>query len=306
MQPQSAILPESLRHSLFVVARMRDVDSDADTAAVVKACASLPRILGEVSTIGARVNGVVGFGLEMWTRCSPGGRPDGLREFETIWGEPKSAPATGGDVFFHVNSDRIDLNYEVMRRVTRPVVSLLDVIEESPCSRYLDSRDLTGFIDGTENPQGDEARAETALIADGEFAGGSFVFAQRYRHDLARWSQLQVDEQEKIIGRTKPDSIELPDDEKPPTAHISRVVIEEDGEELEIVRHSMPYHSLPGENGLVFVAYTRDLDIIEKMLLRMFGHGDDGLHDHLMDYTTPVSGAMFFAPSLPLLARLAR
>ncbi len=302
MQPQSAILPESSRHSLFIVAKLRD----ADAASVAAACASLPRVLDEVSTMGARVNGVAGFGLETWARCSPGGCPDGLRAFETMGGTPKIAPATGGDVFFHVNSDRTDLNYEAMRRVTRLVIGLLDVIEETSCSQYLDSRDLTGFIDGTENPQGDEARAATALIADGEFAGGSFAFVQRYRHDLARWSQLPVGEQEKIIGRTKPDSIELPDDEKPPTAHISRVVIEEDGEELEIVRHGMPYQSLSGENGLVFVAYTRDLDVIDKMLARMFGQGDDGLHDHLMEYTTPVSGAMFFVPSLPLLARLAR
>ena len=304
MQPQSAIVPESSRHSLFIVAKLRD--ADADTAAVVEACASLPRLADEVSTIGARVNGVVGFGAETWARCSPCGRPGGLRAFETIYGKPQTVPATGGDVFFHVNSDRIDLNYEVMRRVTRPVAGLLDVIEETPCSQYLDSRDLTGFIDGTENPQGDEARAETALIADGKFAGGSFAFLQRYRHDLERWSQLQVNEQEKVIGRTKRDSIELPDEDKPATAHISRVVIEEDGEELEIVRHSMPYQSLAGENGLVFIAYTRDLDIIDKMLARMFGQGDDGLHDHLMEYTTPVSGAMFFVPSLPLLARLAR
>ena len=304
MQPQSAILPESSRHSLFVVARLRKLDADA--ASVATACAALPRILDEVSTIGARVNGVVGFGLEMWARCSPGGRPDGLRTFETIHGTPKIAPATGGDVFFHVNSDRIDLNYEAMRRVTRLAANLLDVVEETPCSQYLDSRDLIGFIDGTENPQGDEERAEAALIADGEFAGGSFAFAQRYRHNLARWSQLQVGEQEKIVGRTKPDSIELPDDEKPPTAHISRVVIEEDGKELEIVRHSMPYQSLFGENGLVFVAYTCDLDVIEKMLTRMFGQSGDGLHDHMMEYTTPVSGAMFFVPSLEVLARLGR
>ena len=303
-QPQSVILPQPARHSLFVTARTSG--QAADVAALATACASLPRILEEVSEPGARVNGAASFGQSAWQRLAPGAQPGGLRTFRPIEGKTLSAPATGGDVFFHVNSGRVDLNYEALRRIIRPLAGLLEITEETPCSEYLDSRDLTGFIDGTENPEGDRARAATALIDDGEFAGGSFVFTQRYRHHLEPWSRLDVKEQEKIIGRTKPDSVELPDDEKPATAHIRRVVIEENGEELEIVRHSMAYHSLAGESGLFFAAYTKDLDIIDKMLARMYGQTGDGLHDRLMDYTTPVSGAMFFTPSLQVLERFAR
>ncbi len=187
-------------------------------------------------------------------------------------------------------------------RITNQLGGSVTVMEEVHGFRYLDSRDLTGFIDGTENPKGAE-RAEVALIGDEDpdFAGGSYAFTQRYVHDLKRWAAVPQAEQEATIGRRKTDSEEL--ETKPPTAHISRVVIEEDGRELEIVRHSFPYGTV-SESGLFFIAYSRTLDTTEKMLSRMMGTAGDGLHDHLMDYTRAVSGATFFAPSLPMLRAL--
>jgi putative iron-dependent peroxidase len=116
---------------------------------------------------------------------------------------------------------------------------------------------------------------------------------------------MPLSEQEGAIGRRKRDSKELSAKTKPPTAHISRVVIEENGEELQIVRHSFPYGNLD-ESGLFFIAYTKTLDIPERMLRRMLGLAGDGLHDHLMDFTRAVSGAHFFAPSLKVLRSLAR
>ncbi len=170
--------------------------------------------------------------------------------------------------------------------------------------RYLDSRDLTGFIDGTENSKGDE-RAKAALIGDGdpEFAAGTCIFIQRYIHDLAKWSTLPVSDQEKIIGRRKLDNEELPPAVKPPTAHISRIAVEENGSELKIVRYNCPFGTL-SKAGLLFIAYTRDFGIPQKMLSRMVGTSGDGLHDRLLDYTKPVSGATFFAPSIDMLSSL--
>ena len=111
-------------------------------------------------------------------------------------------------------------------------------------------------------------------------------------------------DQERAIGRTKPDSEELPDDVRPADAHISRVVIEEDGEELEIWRKSFPYGTTE-EHGLLFIAYSRRLDIYDAMLARMFGTDGSGVHDRLMDFSRPVSGAYFFAPARNWLAALA-
>ena len=107
-----------------------------------------------------------------------------------------------------------------------------------------------------------------------------------------------------MIGRTKADSIELSDDEKPPTAHIARVTIEEDGEELEIFRRSVPYGTVE-EYGLYFVAFSADPSRYDRMLARMFGTSGDGVHDRLIEFSRPVSGAYYFAPSLNELRELA-
>jgi putative iron-dependent peroxidase len=146
-----------------------------------------------------------------------------------------------------------------------------------------------------------------ALIGkeDAAFAGGGYVFTQRYVHNLQKWANVPTKEQEKVIGRRKADSEELSERAKPPTAHISRTVIEENGEELEIVRHSFPYGTV-SEKGLFFIAYCKTLDIPEKMLSRMMGTAGDRLYDHLMDYAQAVSGAHFFAPSLDVLKSLGR
>ena len=129
------------------------------------------------------------------------------------------------------------------------------------------------------------------------------MIVQRYVHDLVRWSTLATGDQEAAVGRTRDDSTELEGDAKPPTAHISRVVIEEDGEELEIVRHSFPYGTT-SESGLLFIAYCATLSTFDRMLARMYGTSGDGLHDRLMDFTRPVTGAYFFAPSLERLRAL--
>jgi putative iron-dependent peroxidase len=193
-----------------------------------------------------------------------------------------------------------DVLLDMARLVTVALGRELELAAEQPCFVYRDSRDLTGFVDGTENPPVEEA-PEVAVLADGPGAGGSHVITMRWIHDLAAFDGLSVDDQQDVIGRTKPDSVEL--DDKPPTAHISRVVIEEDGEELEIYRRSAPYGQVR-EHGLYFVAFSAERSRFDKMLARMFGTTGDGVHDHLTDFTRPVSGAYYFAPSLQALAGL--
>lgn len=305
--PQPGILPEPDDHAHFLVLRVREPGKSARDA--VKTAAQLPALLKSVAKLDAkaRVAGVVGFGPALWDHVSPGARPRTLRPFRTIGRGQRRAPATGGDLLLHVHSKRSDLCFELTSRFAKALGDTVDVAEEVQAFRYLDTRDLTGFIDGTENPKGASDRSAAALIGaeDPAFAGGSYVFTQRYVHDLARFGALPVAEQERVIGRRKRDSRELSKKAKPETAHISRTVIVEDGEELEIVRHSVPYGGVR-EAGLFFIAYTRDLAIPQKMLARMLGTSGDGVHDHLMDYTRAVSGAHFFAPSLRTLRELAR
>jgi putative iron-dependent peroxidase len=305
-EPQSGIIPEPGEHALFLVLRVRDplVSGSAVAGVLAKVPALTKRLGGHEPR--AKLVSVVGLGPEFWNVLVPSRRPRGFEPFTAIEVAGRSAPATGGDVLVHLVARRPDVCFDLALRIMGDLGDGVEVMDEVHGFRYLDARDLTGFIDGTENPKGTRERAAVALIGDEdhEFAGGSFVFTQRYVHDLAQWGALSVGEQEKVMGRRKRDGKELSEKAKPPTAHISRTVIEEFGEELEIVRHSFPYGTV-SEKGLFFIAYTKDLTIPEKMLQRMMGVSGDGLHDRLMDYTHAVSGATFFAPSLKVLQSLA-
>lgn len=299
--PQSAILPDAEQHALYIV-----INVDNKTNDIVKQCASLPALINNIKQQHNTDSlfASLAFGADYWNVVYPDSKPQHLKSFYQLGEGELIAPATGGDLFLHIHSDRKDMTYVLASTFLKAIKDDVTVLEEVEGFHYLDDRDLTGFIDGTENPEGDE-RAEVALIDDEpEFNGGSYILAQRYVHNLPKWEKVEDKEQEGIIGRTKPDSIELTEDVMPETSHISRVVIEEDGEELEIVRHSLPYGKASGDAGLFFLAYSKDNTILEKMLANMFGTSDDGLHDHLMNYTSAKSGAYFFAPSVEMLEGL--
>jgi putative iron-dependent peroxidase len=299
-EPQIGIVPEPAHAAHFLVLRVRDHARDA--RAVGRVLAALPGRAAELDPGDrpAKLAVTIGIGPDFWDALSPARRPKQLRPFRAL----DRAPSTGGDVLLHVTSALRDLTFDYILEARTQLENRVDVMEDVAAFRRKDARDLTGFIDGTENPKGDE-RAEWALVADDDpdFAGGSYVFTQRYVHDLAKWSRLPVAEQEDVIGRRKPDSEELPDDLKPETSHAARSNLEVDGEELKIVRQSLPYGNV-SEHGLFFIAYCRTLDIPEQMLARMMGVSGDGLKDRLMEFSRAVSGAHFFAPSLPMLAAL--
>ena len=216
-------------------------------------------------------------------------------------------PVVPADVLIHIAAQRTDICFALSQAFFDGIQDKVEVLDERVCFRNFDGRDLTGFIDGTENPQFPDDRAETALLSEeaGIFADGSFVFAQRYAHNLDKWKKLKVDAQEHVIGRTKLESIELDENEQPENSHVSRTVVEDDeGEELAILRHSLPYGDGRGDQGLFFIAYTNDLSIIDSMLVRMFGTSGDGIHDRLLHFVTPMDGAYYFAPSEELLEEI--
>ena len=254
--------------------------------------------LREPSVTAGGSNIVVGFGADLWRRLQPSDAPAELSAFVPIEGDGHRAPATQHDVWVWSHGTGEDVELDVARAVAMVLSPVATLAAEQPCFVYRDSRDLTGFIDGTENPPVEEA-FDVALVADGQpGAGGAFVLAQKWVHDLTRFHAQSQTEQEATIGRTKPDSIEL--DAKPPTAHIARVVIEEGGEELELYRRSTPYGRVE-QSGLYFLAFSADPSRFTKMLQRMFDVDGEGVHDHLIDFSTPVSGAFYFAPSLDAL-----
>ena len=300
-EPQIGIVPEPADAAYFLVLRVRDHTCNARE--VGRQLSAIPTLMAELDS-GERLAANVGIGPAFWDVLSPGRRPAGLRPFRALAAGGRRAPSTGGDVLLHVSSARRDLTFDLVLETRMRLGDRVEVLEDVAAFRRFEARDLTGFIDGTENPKGDE-RAEWALVGDEDapFAGGSYVFTQRYVHDLAKWGRLSVAEQEDVIGRRKPDSEELPDELKPPTAHAARANLVVGGEELKIVRQSLPYGDA-SEHGVFFIAYCRSPDIPEQMLARMMGTSGDRLSDRLMDFSHAVSGAHFFAPPLPVLRGL--
>jgi porphyrinogen peroxidase len=180
-------------------------------------------------------------------------------------------------------------------------------VEEVHGFRFFDERDLIGFVDGTENPTG-PARVAATVVGEEDpmFAGGSYVILQKYLHDLSKWRQLSTETQEGIIGRTKLEDIELSDDVKPSFAHNALTKIVENGEEIPILRHNMPFGNVTGnDQGTLFIGYARSPRPIEQMLENMFIGKPPGNYDHLLDFTRPVTGSNFFAPSQQFLTDLA-
>jgi putative iron-dependent peroxidase len=178
------------------------------------------------------------------------------------------------------------------------------VVDEVHGFRYFDERDLLGFVDGTENPSGPAAEAAVTIGAeDPTFAGGSYVIVQKYRHDMAAWDGLTVEEQERAIGRAKLSNVEMADDVKPSNSHVAlNTIVEPDGTQRQIVRDNMPFGSLgAGEFGTYFIGYAATPSVTELMLQRMFLGDPPGNYDRILDFSTAVTGTLFFVPSADFL-----
>src|SRR5271166_4107767 len=251
------------------------------------------------------VNLVMAFGAELWRSVAPSGAPAELAAFETITGrDGHVSPAVQHDAWLWLSSAEPDVTWQSARAAVLALRDAAHLAAEQPGFTYLGGRDITGFIDGTANRPVRRA-ADVALVPPGQAGeGGSHVLAMRWVHDLLAFNRLSVTEQQRVFGRTKADSAELSDAEKPPTAHIARVEITEGGEELEIFRRSVPYGTAE-EHGLYFVAFSAERSRYDRMLARMFGTAADGVRDHLTDFSRPVTGAYYFAPSLNALNELA-
>lgn len=247
---------------------------------------------------------VIGFGSEMWQRlCSP--VPDGLGRFEEVVGcDGHAAPATQHDMWVWVHGSGTDEVLDSIWAVAGALGKVSTVAADTSSFVYHDSRDLTGFIDGSANPSPSEAPG-VACIPDGRpGAGGSHVLVQSWVHNLAAFNKLEVEDQERVFGRTKLDSIALPPDVRPADAHITLAEIHDDaGEERPIYRRSTP-HATMTEQGLLFVAFSAERDRFDEMLAAMFGTGGRTIRDRLLDFSTAVSGAYYFAPSLDELLAL--
>ncbi len=295
---QRGVFAEGTPHHHFLEFRLRPAAKPRELAAALK------QVLTEGTDAHGAVWRVAAFGPGLAERLPGLPLPAGFSAFHELRSrEGHAAPATQRDLWLWLHSAGHDELFEAAVAAARGLEAVAELEEDRPAFVYRDSRDLSGFIDGTANPKGDEAR-ETALIPAGQSGeGGTVVLTQRWVHDLHRLNLWSVPEQERLIGRTKDASVELPEDEMPATAHIRRMEVEVDGKELAIYRRSVPYGTA-GEHGLYFLAFSAEQARFELMLRRMFGLAEDGLRDSLLGFTRPVSGSFWFAPSEEVLRRL--
>jgi porphyrinogen peroxidase len=248
---------------------------------------------------------VMGIGYEAWLRLSlPQPIPRELRNFEPVTGAKHTAVATPGDLHFHLRSGNMSVCFDMLTAITAVLGPVADCLEEVHGFRYWDGRSILGFVDGTENPVGND-RQRFAVVGDEDpaYKGGSYLFVQKYLHNMNGWTSLATEEQEKVIGRYKISDIEMPDDVKPDNSHSALASLDDDnGNELKIIRDNMPFGN-PAKNevGTYFIAYANTFGTTFKMLERMFIGVPAGNYDRILDFSTAHTGSLFFVPSMDIL-----
>src|SRR6266849_6825317 len=234
--PQSVAIPLT-RAAIFLVVTAKPGAGNRGT--IRSFCAYLPALIRSVGfrELEGSLSCVLGFGSEVWDRLFGKPRPAELHKFREIRAGERHAVSTPGDMLFHIRAQRMDLCFELATRIMARLGAAVSPVDEVHGFRYFDSRDLIGFVDGTENPKGQEA-IDAVLIGDEEpvFATGSYVIVQKYLHNLTEWNKLPTEKQEHIVGRTKLTDVELEDSVKPTYAHNALTKIVEDGKEVQILR----------------------------------------------------------------------
>jgi len=288
--------------AIFLIATI-DEGAEPEVHEALTGLSGLVRAVG-FRTPASRLSLVTGISSDAWDRLFSGPRPAGLHPFPELQGARHHAPSTPGDLLFHIRANAMDVCFELANQILKSLGSGVTVIDEVHGFKFFENRDLLGFVDGTENPDGPDA-VVAALVGDDdpEFAGGSYVHVQKYLHDMASWESLSVTEQERVIGRSKLEDIEMADDVKPPNSHLALNVIEDDdGNQLQIVRANMPFGRVgSGEFGTYYIAYSADPAVTERMLRNMFIGDPPGNTDRILDFSTAVTGVLFFTPTVDFL-----
>lgn len=288
--------------AIFLVVSVK-AGGEATARDLLPDVAALARSVGSRSPEGG-LTCVTGIGSAVWDRLFSGPRPAELHPFRELAGAKYIAIATPGDLLFHIRARHMDLCFELATQIMDRLAGWVTIDDEVHGFRYFDERDLLGFVDGTENPSG-RAAVAAALVGseDPAFASGSYVVVQKYLHDLRAWSALPDAEQARVIGRSKLSNIELPDGVKPANSHVAlNTITGPDGAQRQIVRLNMAFGSAGrGEFGTYFIGYAATPSVTEQMLTHMFVGNPPDNYDRILDYSTAVSGGLFFAPSADFL-----
>lgn len=290
--PQAGIFALGTSSHAYLEFDLLDPKQHASLASAVSA-------IREPRTTTGGVNFVIGFRPELWRALVPSDTPPGIegfnRDIRAV--EGFVMPATQHDALVWLSGSTYDVLFDMARSVVRDLASLATLADETSSWPYRHDRDLTGFIDGSENPTLLDAPV-AALIPDGQpGAAGSVLLLQKWKHLVAQWEALPVERQEAIMGRRKLDGVEL--ENKPSDSHVARTDQDEFG---KIFRRNMPWGGV-NDHGTMFVGFSADQQRLSKMLDSMAGLVS-GARDALTRYTHPLTGSYYFVPSVESLLRL--
>lgn len=280
----------------------------AATKKVRKALASISSYQRAVQfrTPNLDVSVVVGIGADAYERIFGPPKPIKLHPFVEIASEGRVAPSTPGDLIFHIRARLAAEAFELAKVIYDGLGNAVSPIDETHCFRYYDSRDLLGFVDGTENPIGQLRIASVQIDYDPIFEGGSYLIVQKYLHDIDKWGSFTEKKQEEIIGRHKLSNVEIRDEKKKSYAHnVLTKITDDDGIELKIVRDNLPFGEITkNEFGTYFIGYAKNPEVIEMMLRNMFVGKPPGNYDRLLDVSTATTGGLFYVPTVTQLDAL--
>lgn len=289
---QTGIFSEQGMHAHFLEYKLSSL---SDRSKLIQALKSLYQSKQSVSS-------VIGFGADVSKNLFQDSCPNDLINFEKLSHLGCSMEALQGDLFLYLHSDDKGRVFQCARNLHQQLTDIAHLTQEVQGFRYLDSRDLTGFVDGSANPK-DEKALQAALIPEGlPGEHGSYMLTQKWVHQLSEFDRLNVKEQENVIGRTKEDSIELSEEVMPKDSHVSRTDLKVDGVPYKIYRRSMPFGNLQ-EHGLYFLAFSCESKRLTAMLDSMLGI-PDGVQDRILNYSKAISSAYWFCPNQALLDSL--
>ncbi len=306
--PQS-VTAHAGENVIIIVYKIKDPDEAKDT--IKDFCGNFSAFIRSILNRypNAEFSCTMGFGANIWNYYfSEIGTPKELVEFKEIKGNKFTAVSTEGDLIFHIRSNSMGICHEFASVIDLKLGDVVVSVDETHGFRYMNGRAIIGFADGTENPAVDMNPFDFAAIGDEDptFKGGSYLFVQKYIHDMNAWNSLPVEEQEKVIGRHKFNDVELTDEEKPINAHNKVTNIEdEDGNELKIIRTNIPFaNTSTHQYGTYFMGYARSFATTRKMLENMFIGDPIDNTDRLLDFSLAVTGTLFFMPSFDILDQI--
>ncbi|MBO7923196.1 putative iron-dependent peroxidase [Alteromonas sp. 76-1] len=302
-QPQKGICAEPNLHAQYLLLNVIDDDSEAVRAKLARVLDIFEHF--ESEHYEAMVTGVVAIGTGYWTEVYPGLIPVELMPFPDMQCEDRSAPTMPCDLFIQIRADRLDICHAIGIEVMDLLRLHVEMVEQIRGFRYLDGRDLTGYLYAADNPRGMKRR-EVAIVNenDPDFSGGSYLHVQRYKHDLRRWHSLSSRQQEQVMGTTQQHNLVSAEQSESSHSVRANIITTESGK-AGLIKQGMPYGDMVSQ-GLLFVSCSASARPFKAMLhSQIYGNGD-GDYDRWLDFTNAETGAAFFAPSVTFIREQAK